>query len=788
MTDPEVTKIEIRLFGTPMILSNGKALKLRSRKAMALLAYLAVRADEHVARSHLAGLLWGDNTEEQARANLRQSLSQLRKPFREAGHDPILVPFDQVILNSHDVAIDVKSFVDESSCNTLETLSALPDFLEGFSVRAPEFEHWLTAQRQQLRTRKCQKSVFLAARAEAQGLIDEALDCLTLAVQIDPLQEELHRRLMRLFASQGRTDAALAQYETCRLILRSELDVEPEARTRGLSAEIRIQRSSPAAPRELGGNGGGDEEQQSSFTRDMPTIVLLGGTPVQHDRSRGAEYQVKHFTSATQALRNALEISRNNSSERRQAIAVIPYADDDDVAKSLWLLGLSIDGSIVAHVDVFDQFRNWSPFAFDSLIDEGSSETVAYRLVSEIPSHRLLVGTNESRPVMTPTTEFSVAILPLRDDSPDAIEMGLGDVIAEEITVRLSHFRNLFVAAPSAAFACAKHGLSPLQISSTLGVNYLVDGSVLRTGDKIELNISLTNLRDQQLVFGDKFEGQFRDLFMKQDELIAGISSTILRRAEDAEIKRVRTVPTSDMSAYDYYLRGLAAHRRAGIHPDNARQAFEYFTKAIEIDPEYARAYAWRICAVAWYQPEYLEDPGLRQIHYALSLDEHDAEVLRIAGALHLYRGDYDEGLEYIQGAVRLSPNDAYLLASSAVYWCYYGEPEKGLPLVERAMRLDPFLPVWCVEDHGVTLYSMADYDSSISALKRLAYPTPRSLCYTAASQVVLNQIPQAKKTIRQLLRIAPSYTTEQFMSSVYYRLNEQKTALIDRLATAGLS
>ena len=82
----------------------------------------------------------------------------------------------------------------------------------------------------------------------------------------------------------------------------------------------------------------------------------------------------------------------------------------------------------------------------------------------------------------------------------------------------------------------------------------------------------------------------------------------------------------------------------------------------------------------------------------------------------------------------------------------------------------------------------MADYDSSISALKRLAYPTPRSLCYTAASQVVLNQIPQAKKTIRQLLRIAPSYTTEQFMSSVYYRLNEQKTALIDRLATAGLS
>jgi DNA-binding SARP family transcriptional activator/TolB-like protein len=768
--------IEIRLFGTPIIMSNGRARKPRSRKATALLAYLAVRADEHIARSHLAALLWADNTQEQARANLRQTLSQLRKTFREAGQDPILVPFDQVVLESRDLIIDVKSLADENADETRETLCTQPEFLEGFSVRAPEFESWLTAQRQQYRTRKLQILVDLAEQAEEQGQIDKALDSLTLAVRIDPLQEDLHRRLMKLFAGQDRTDAALAQFETCRRVLRSELDVEPEIQTRELLASIRKKRTRAAEPRDTGGNGARSGEPISKFPPDMPTIVFTD------------DGESRRFSSATEALRNALEVSRGNIGGSPRAIAVAPDMDDGDTVKNSGLLNLSVDGSVVVGIDVFDKFRNWSPFAFESIFDEESRETIAYRLVSEMPRHRLLFDPNEDRPVNAPTSEFSVAVLPLRDSSPDAAEVGLGDVIAEEITVSLSRFHNLFVASSSAGFACAKQGISPLRIGSTLGVNYLVDGGVRRLGDKIELTISLTNLRDQQLVFSDSYEGRFGDLFSKQDELIAGIASTILRRAEDAEIRRVQKAPTSDMGAYDLFLRGLALHRRAGIHPDNARQAFGYFTKAIEIDPEFARAYAWRICTVSWFNREYFEDPGLREIHYALSLDEQDAEIQRIAGALHLYRGDYELGLEYIQAAVRLSPNDAYLLASSAVYWSYYGEPERGLPFVERAMRLDPFLPVWCVEDYGVTLYSMANYEDAISAMKRLTFPTSRSLCYIAASHVALDQIPQANEAVRQVHRISPGYSAAQFMSTVYYRLEEQTTALIDRLAVAGLS
>lgn len=768
--------MEIQLFGSPAILKGTQRFEHRSRKAMALLAYLAMRADEHISRQHLAALLWGDSAEEQARANLRQTLSQLRKLFRKAGHDPVMVPFDNVVLVSRGLRIDARDLLRGKAMPGPDCPGQVPAFLEGFTVAAPEFDSWVAAQRSRITAQLTRDIERAAEEALAQGLNDVAAERLAAALALDPLRESLHRNLIRALLAQNQTDRALAQYKRCREILARELDVEPDLETRRLAAEIRARRL--ACP-----SGDGTAEAFVRYPEPRPTLVIAdAGAP-------GAT--ARRFDDPETALWAALEAARRATDRGPSGagtIAVVPDSGEtaQDGAAAEALARGAEPGAILVHPAVYDQFRHWSPFAFEPA-PAGPGGGAGYRLVSQMPRHRFQMLPANAAPAVEPMSEFSVAVLPLVDRSPQAGEFALGDELSEVLTHRLSRFRSLTVAAPSAGRAFRAQRLSVDRARSTLGVNYLVDGSVLRAGERLRIGISLIDLRTGSLVFNDHFDGAFESIFEHQDALIDRISSALFRNAEKAEVQRAERMPTNDIGAYEWYLRGLAAHRRAGISPQNARDAFGHFSRAIEIDPNFARAYAWRICAVGWYAPEYYEEPGLREIHFALSIDEHDAEVRRIAGALHLYRGDYEDGLRHIERAVELNPSDAYLLASSAVYWAYSGDPEYGLKHIERAMVLDPFLPVWCVEDHGVVLYSMAEYGRAIESLKRLPFPTPRALSFLAASQVAKSDLDGARASVAKIRHIVADFTVDQLMTTLYYRRTADKQTLCRRLNEAGL-
>ena len=165
-----------------------------------------------------------------------------------------------------------------------------------------------------------------------------------------------------------------------------------------------------------------------------------------------------------------------------------------------------------------------------------------------------------------------------------------------------------------------------------------------------------------------------------------------------------------------------------------------------------------------------------------------DAEVQRIAGALHLYRGDYEDGIRHIECAVELNPSDAHLLASSAVYWAFNGEPQNGLKYIERAMMLDPFLPVWCIEDHGVVLYSMGAYSDAIESIQRLSFPTPRALAFLAASHVAAGELDNAMTAVMKIRHIAREYSVDQLKMTIHYRHEDDTTAHRKRLNRAGLT
>jgi len=239
--------LRIRLLGPMTIVNDGKPVAVPAKKARALIGYLTLREGSEVPRSVLTGLLWGERSEEQARGSLRQTLSELRSAFADSAPQPILATKEAVSWVPGSAWIDAKTLEVAAASedeDALQDASALigGELMEGLSVGESSFEHWLSAERAHFRLLAGTVYTRLMERAEQGGRQEEALALGLKLLSLDPLQEHVHRALMRIYAAQGRYDAALAQYERCRAELSSQIGVSPEAETEALVKSIRASR------------------------------------------------------------------------------------------------------------------------------------------------------------------------------------------------------------------------------------------------------------------------------------------------------------------------------------------------------------------------------------------------------------------------------------------------------------------------------------------------------------------------------------------------------------------
>ena len=243
-------RFTLRLLGGFELRTAARVVPVTTRKGEALLAYLAMRAGRPQAREALTALLWSEVRDPQARQSLRQAIFRLRRALAGARPAALLTEGDRVALGSAAVDLDVARFerlVRRGTVEALESAVALyaGPLLDGFRVAAPPFEEWLEAERARLAERALEALRTLATRHAQAGRLQAAVDHATRLVALEPFQEEAHRRLMELYARQGRRAAALRQYQTCVAVLQKELGVEPEPATKRLYLEL-LQR--PAAP------------------------------------------------------------------------------------------------------------------------------------------------------------------------------------------------------------------------------------------------------------------------------------------------------------------------------------------------------------------------------------------------------------------------------------------------------------------------------------------------------------------------------------------------------------
>lgn len=224
-------------------LEPGGACRLPTRKAQALLAYLAVPSGQAHPRDKLASLLWGGVSQESARASLRQALFALRTVLRPVKPPAIVQSADTLALDPAAVEVDVGTFerlARQDTPEALEQAAALyqGDFLDGFAVEEAPFEEWLVSQRERLRELALEALARLLGHHRQRGALEPAVHAAIRLLALDPLQEPVHRSLMRLYLGLGRRGAALRQYQHCVGVLQRELGLDPEPETKALYQEV----------------------------------------------------------------------------------------------------------------------------------------------------------------------------------------------------------------------------------------------------------------------------------------------------------------------------------------------------------------------------------------------------------------------------------------------------------------------------------------------------------------------------------------------------------------------
>jgi adenylate cyclase len=402
------------------------------------------------------------------------------------------------------------------------------------------------------------------------------------------------------------------------------------------------------------------------------------------------------------------------------------------------------------------------PFDLESLGErelKGFDEQVRVYAVNQSPGATIPAPQSplkiESEALNLPNKP-SIAVLPFTNMSGDSDQDYFSDGITEDIITELARFRNLFVIARHSSFAFKGQRHDLQTIGKNLGVQYIVEGSVRRAGERVRISVQLVEAATGNQIWAERYDRLIDDIFAVQDEVTLTIIAALPGRLESDYAERAKRKPVTSMTAYDYLLRGhMHCHR---LTRDEITEARKMYFKAIELDPDLAQAHAW----LAWtfhmdhyfvWETQDSTDLAKESINRALALDDNDG-FIRTVYAYTLRRdGRADEAAMQFEKAVELNPNDPIAIAWLAEFLVARGRSVEALQWIEKAIRRDPFhVDLYCVIK-SEALYCLRDYSGAIRAIIQ-AKPSDNywSNALLAASCAQIDRMVEAKTAAQRVL------------------------------------
>jgi TolB-like protein/DNA-binding SARP family transcriptional activator/Flp pilus assembly protein TadD len=361
-------------------------------------------------------------------------------------------------------------------------------------------------------------------------------------------------------------------------------------------------------------------------------------------------------------------------------------------------------------------------------------------------------------PISNTTNRYSIAVLPFINLSGDPGQDYFSDGITEDINTELSRYHSLSVVARNSSFQFRGPGVDLSDVRRVLEVRYIVNGSIQKAGARVRVTAQLIDAETGSQLWTERYDRTISDVFAVQDEVVQTIVSTLEGRLAASGAARVRAKPTTSWVAYDYFLQGRDLSNRYKI-----AEADEFLARAVELDPGYVQAHAWRastLVAKYWYDwnPETLQQ-AVVCAEQALSLDDSDAWSHQAMGFVSLYTNKLSLAGMHFERAMNLNPNDVNIAADYANWLCYMGRLEEALRYLDMAMQRNPFPPSWMWEIRGTVLLQSKRYEEAISALHKMHIVNYFTHALLAAAYAFAGQAENAGREVALALAGKPNLT-----------------------------
>jgi TolB-like protein len=391
----------------------------------------------------------------------------------------------------------------------------------------------------------------------------------------------------------------------------------------------------------------------------------------------------------------------------------------------------------------------------------------------------------------------SIAVLPFQNLSDDPNQDYFADGMVEEIITALSRFQQLFVIGRNSSFAYKGRVVGPKEIGRELGVRYVLEGSVRRSGSRVRITAQLIEAASEAHLWADRFDDSLENIFDLQDRVTSSVVGAIAPKLELAEIRRAQR-KTESLDAYDCFLRGLAS-----FHPStktSINEALRLFHCAIDLDPQFAAAYgmaAW--CHVRRKGSRWATDPAqeageaARLVAKALEFGRDDAVALASAGySLAYVLGDLHQGSAVLERAVAMNPNFAAALSLCGWPKVWLGQLAASIDLQARAMRLSPRDPqIFLMESATAFAHFCAGrYDEASAWATRAVNNQPNfimSPAALAASDAHAGRTEEARKAMVRVRELDPTLRISSLAYWTPFQRPEHAATWADGLRKAGL-
>lgn len=396
----------------------------------------------------------------------------------------------------------------------------------------------------------------------------------------------------------------------------------------------------------------------------------------------------------------------------------------------------------------------------------------AQRLIRTVPRKGFrfvgeVTDTHPPAPRM-PQDRPSIAVLPFENLSDDREQEYFADGIAEEIVTGLSRIKWLFVISRNSTFIYKGRTVEAKSVGRELGVRYLLQGSVRRSGSQVRVTGQLIETETAAHVWADRYEGTLGDIFALQDKMTMSIIGAVEPTLRKVEVERALRKRPDNLDAYDLYLRALPLVTSA--MPKDADSALRLLEAAIALEPDYAVVHGF----IAWcHEQRYLRG-GLhaetraaarRHAHAAIQSGADDAMALAMGGfVVGAMERDYETALEALDRSLALSPSSALAFGFSAIVRAWMGDDETAIEHAGIGIRLGPYDPLIYLPYVGLAYahFFTGNFVEAASAARRASAANPRFSvpCYLhIAALVRLGRMGEATAMAENLLHLQPGFT-----------------------------